>query len=90
MRYPNRFTHTRALVRDRASQFVNDFDGIFRSEGLKILRTPVRVPVANAFAERWIGTLRRELLDRTIIWNQRLWVPATRPWSLTCRDAGRC
>ena len=71
MRYPNRFTHTRALVRDRASQFVNDFDEIFRSEGLKILRTPVRVPVANAFAERWIGTLRRELLDHTIIWNQR-------------------
>ena len=71
VRYPNRFTHTRALVRDRASQFVNDFDEIFRSEGLKILRTPVRVPVANAFAERWIGTLRRELLDRTIIWNQR-------------------
>ena len=71
MRHPNQFTHTRALVRDRASQFVNDFDEIFRSEGLKILRTPVRVPVANAFAERWIGTLRRELLDRTIIWNQR-------------------
>ena len=57
--------------RDRASQFTGDFDEIFRTEGLKILRTPVRVPVANAFAERWIGTLRRELLDRTIIWNQR-------------------
>ena len=70
VRHPDRFTHTRALVRDRASQFVNDFDGIFRSEGLKILRTPVRVPVANAFAEGWIGTLRRELLDRIIIWNQ--------------------
>ena len=61
VRHPNQFTHTRALVRDRASRFVNDFDEIFRSEGLKILRTPVRVPVANAFAERWIGTLRREL-----------------------------
>ena len=71
VRYPNRFTHTGALVRDRASQFVNDSDEIFRSEGLKTLRTPVRVPVANAFAERWIGTLRRELLDHTIIWNQR-------------------
>ena len=38
---------------------------------MKILKTPVRTPVANAFAERWIGTLRRELLDRTIIWNRR-------------------
>ena len=41
------------------------------SEGLKILKTPVHTPVGNAFAERWIGSLRRDLLDRTIIWNQR-------------------
>ena len=66
VRHPNRFTHT--LVRDRASQFVNSFDEVFCSEDLKI---PVHAPVANAFAERWIGTRRRELLDRTIIWNQR-------------------
>ena len=72
MCHPRRFTHSRALVRDRASQFVNDFDEVFRTEGLKILKTPVRAPTANAFAERRIGTLRRELLDRTIIWNQRL------------------
>ena len=36
-----------------------------------ILKTPVRAPVANALAERWIGSIRRELLDRTIIWNRR-------------------
>ena len=71
VRHPDRFAHTRALLRDRASQFVADFDEVFRAEGLKILKTPVHVPVANSFAERWIGTLRRELLDRTIIWNQR-------------------
>ncbi len=64
-------TTARALVRDRGSQFVDSFDEIFRTEGLKILKTPVRTPVANTFAERWIGTLRRELLDRTIIWNHR-------------------
>jgi transposase InsO family protein len=43
---------------------------VFRTEGFKILRTPVRTPVANTFAERWIGSIRRELLDRTIIWNR--------------------
>jgi transposase InsO family protein len=67
LRHPNRFANSRALVRDRGSQFVDTFDEIFRTEGLNILKTPV----ANTFAERWIGTLRRELLDRTIIWNQQ-------------------
>ena len=71
VRHPSRFAQARALLRDRASQFVSDFDGVFCSEGLKIVKTPVHAPVANAFAERWIGTLRRELLDRTIIWNRR-------------------
>jgi putative transposase len=50
---------------------VDRFDEVLRTEGLKVLKTPVRTPVANSIAERWIGTLRRELLDRTIIWNQR-------------------
>jgi len=50
--------------------FVDAFDEIFRTEGFKILKTPGRTPVVNAFAERWIGTLRRELLDRTLIWNR--------------------
>ncbi len=61
----------RALVRDRGSQFIDAFDQIFRTESFKILKTPVRTPVANTFAERWIGSIRRELLDRTIIWNRR-------------------
>lgn len=67
----DKLTNTRALVRDRGSQFTASFDTVFRTEGIKVLATPVRTPVANAFAERWIGSLRRELLDRTIIWNQR-------------------
>ncbi|MGZ0217515.1 MAG: transposase [Acidimicrobiales bacterium] len=71
LRHADRLADSRALVRDRGSQFVDSFDEIFRTEGLKILKTPVRTPVANAFAERWIGSIRRELLDRTIIWNQQ-------------------
>ncbi len=70
LHHADQLTSARALVRDRGSQFIDTFDEIFRTEGLKILKTPVRTPVANSFAERWIGTLRRELLDRTIIWNR--------------------
>ena len=70
LRHADQLARSRALVRDRGSQFIDTFDEIFRTEGLKILETPVRTPVANAFAQRWIGTIRRELLDRTLIWNQ--------------------
>ena len=71
LQHAYQLTDARALVRDRASQFVGAFDEIFTTEGMKALKTPVRTPEANASAERWIGTLRRELLDRTIIWNRR-------------------
>ncbi len=71
IRHGQQPTDAKALVRDRGSQFIDTFDEIFRTENMKILKTPIRTPVANAFAERWIGTLRRELLDRTLIWNQQ-------------------
>ena len=71
IRHGDTLTGARALVRDRGSQFIDAFDEVFRTQGLKILKTPVRTPVANTFAERWIGSVRRELLDRTIIWNRR-------------------
>jgi hypothetical protein len=47
------------------------FDTVFASETIRILRTPVRAPRANAIAERWIGTVCRELLDRMLILNRR-------------------
>ncbi|HEY2764053.1 MAG TPA: integrase core domain-containing protein [Pseudonocardiaceae bacterium] len=59
------------LIRDRDSKFTNIFDVVFASEDIRILRTPVRAPRANAIAERWIGTVRRELLDRILILNHR-------------------
>jgi transposase InsO family protein len=71
LRHGEQLSGARSLVRDRGSQFIDAFDEIFQTEGFKILRTPVRTPVANTFAERWIGSIRRELLDRTIIWNRR-------------------
>ena len=71
LRHTDQLNAARALLHDRGSQFIDAFDEVFRAEGFKILRTPVRTPVANTFAERWIGSIRRELLDRTIIWNHR-------------------
>ncbi|MDQ3765670.1 MAG: integrase core domain-containing protein [Actinomycetota bacterium] len=66
----DRLAGFRFLIRDRDSKFTGVFDAIFASEGIPILRTPVRAPRANAIAERWIGTLRRELLDRVLIVNR--------------------
>ena len=61
----------RFLIRDGAGQFISTFDEVFRSDGATIIRTPPRTPVANAYAERWVGSVRRELLDRTLVWNRR-------------------
>jgi hypothetical protein len=72
MRHRWLFAGAGALVRDQGSQFVDAFDEVFASHDMKILKCPVRTPVADAFAERWTGTSRRELLDRTIFRNQRL------------------
>src|SRR6185312_8165094 len=60
-----------SLIRDRDTKFTSIFDAVFASEAIRILRTPVRAPRANAIAERWIGTVRRELLDRILIVNRR-------------------
>jgi len=61
----------RFLIHDRDSKFTAAFDEVFRSDGIRTIRTPVRAPRANAFIERWIGTVRRECLDRILILNRR-------------------
>jgi putative transposase len=66
-----RLTPVRFLIHDRDSKFSKVFDEVFRSDGVEIIRTPFRAPKANAFAERWIGTVRRDCLDRILIVNRR-------------------
>ena len=61
----------RFLIRDRDSKFTTAFDGVFSGNGTRVVKTPVRSPRANSYAERFVGTLRRECLDHVLILGER-------------------
>ena len=59
------------VVRDRDSKFSGPFDEVLLSEGIRIVKTPIRAPRANAFAERWVRTVRTECLDWMLVFGRR-------------------
>ncbi len=64
-------TKLKFLIRNRGGQFTDAFDAVFADAGLRVIKSPPQAPKANAHCERMIGTLRRDLLDRMLILNER-------------------
>ena len=61
----------RFLIRDRDGKFPGLFDAVLKDAGIKVVLSGVQMPRMNSIMERWVQTCRHELLDRTLIWNQR-------------------
>jgi transposase InsO family protein len=59
------------VLHDRDASFTQAFDAVFQAAGIRVIRSAVEAPRMNSIMERWIGSCRRELLDRALIWNQR-------------------
>ena len=64
-------TRVKFVLHDRDASFTPAFDAVFQAAGVRVIRSAVQAPRMNSIMERWIGSCRRELLDRTLVWNRR-------------------
>jgi transposase InsO family protein len=64
-------TRVKFVLHDRDASFTAAFDEVFQAAGARVIPSAVQAPRMNSIMERWIGSCRRELLDRTLVWNQR-------------------
>ena len=71
--------------RDAAS-FTQAFNAVFQAAGIRVIRSAVQAPRMNSITERWIGSCRREPLDRTLIWNQRHLMMVLREYEDFCNS----
>jgi putative transposase len=73
-------TRVKFVLHDRDAGFTAAFDSVFEAAGVRVIRSAVQAPRMNSIMERWIGSCRRELLDRTLVWNQRHLVTVLREY----------
>jgi putative transposase len=72
------------VLHDRDASFTAAFDAVFQAAGARVIRSAVQAPRMNSVIERWIGSCRRELLDRTLVWNQRHLMTVLREYEDFC------
>jgi putative transposase len=79
-------TRVKFVLRDRDASFTRAFDAVFQAAGIRVIRSAVQAPRVNSITERRIGSCRRELLDRTLVWNLRHLVTVLREYEDFCNS----
>jgi transposase InsO family protein len=77
-------TRMKFVLHDRDASFTAAFDAMFQAAGARVIRSAIQAPRMNSIMERWIGSCRRELLDRTLVWNQRHLMIVLREYEDSC------